>query len=183
RVAAPRRGQWLRAAGVAALLVTALLLVALLRRWFLERHRYRWQSEHDSLTRLPNYQQVRKLAQEAFDKAQRDGRPFTAIMVDIDWFKEVNDRHGHAAGDEALRSLGAWIAEVAGEHGIAGCSGGDEFMILLEGTRDLAQDLLQRLRTRIGAVSVFGETVHFSISAGSCQTDDHIGTLERLVHE
>lgn len=183
QVTATRRRQWLLAAGVAALLVTALLLGVLLRRSFLERRRYRWQSEHDSLTRLPNYQQVRKLGQEAFDRAQRDGRPFTAIMVDIDWFKEVNDRHGHAAGDEALRSLGAWIAEVAGEHGIAGRSGGDEFMILLDGTRDQAQDLLQRLRSRIGVVSVFGETVHFSISAGICQTDDHIGTLERLVHE
>src|SRR5690606_5378387 len=166
-----------------ALLATALLLVVLLRRSFLERRRYRWQSEHDSLTHLLNYQQVRKLGEEAFDRAQREGRPFTAIMIDVDLFKEVNDRHGHAAGDEALRSLGAWIADVVGERGIAGRSGGDEFTILLDGTRDDAQALLQRLRGRIEAVSVFGQTVHFSISAGICQTDEHVGTLEHLVHE
>src|SRR5690606_36811956 len=168
---------------VVALLATALLLVVRLRRSFLERRRYRWQSEHDSLTGLLNYQQARKLGEEAFDRAQREERPITAIVLDIDRFKEVNDRHGHAAGDAALRALGGWIAEVVDGRGIAGRSGGDEFTILLDGDQEQAQALLQRLRGRIGAVSVFGQTVHFSISAGVCEANDHANTLEQLVHE
>ncbi|MDH5833478.1 diguanylate cyclase [Luteimonas kalidii] len=183
QVTATRRWQWLLAAGLVALLATALLLTILLRRSFRERRRYRWQSEHDSLTRLLNYQQVRKDGEEAFDRARREGRPFTAIVADIDRFKEVNDRHGHAAGDEALRSLGTWITEEVGAQGIAGRSGGDEFTILLDGDRDQAQDLLRRLRGRIEPVTVFGHTVHFSISAGICQANGHATTLEQLVHD
>src|SRR5690606_16769747 len=89
----------------------------------------------------------------------------------------------HAAGDEALRALGGWIAEVVEGRGIAGRSGGDEFTILLEGTEEDAGALLDRLRARMEAVSVFGQTVHFSISAGICQDRDSNGTLEHLVHE
>ena len=183
QVTATRRWQWLLAAGLVALLATALLLTVLLRRSFRERRRYRWQSEHDSLTRLLNYQQVRREGEAAFERARREGRPFTAIVADIDRFKEVNDRHGHAAGDEALRSLGTWIAEEVGEQGIAGRSGGDEFTILLYGDREQAQALLRRLRGRIVPVTVFGQTVHFSISAGICQADGHATTLEQLVHD
>lgn len=183
QVTATRRWQWLLAAGLVALLATALLLTVLLRRSFRERRRYRWQSEHDSLTRLLNYQQVRREGEAAFERARREGRAFTAIVADIDRFKEVNDRHGHAAGDEALRWLGTWIAEEVGEQGIAGRSGGDEFTILLDGGRDQAQDLLRRLRGRIAPVTVFGHTVHFSISAGICQANDHATTLEQLVHD
>ena len=183
QVTATRRWQWLLAAGLVALLATALLLVLLLRRSFQERRRYRLESQHDSLTGLLNYQQVRQRGQEAFERARRLGRPFSAIVLDIDWFKEVNDRYGHAAGDEALRALGGWIADVVDGRGIAGRSGGDEFTILLEATEEEAGELLDRLRARIDAVNVFGQTVRFSISAGVCQDSEATGTLEHLVHE
>src|SRR3546814_9148015 len=101
-----------------ALLATAILLAVLLRRSFRQRRRYRWQSEHDGLTRLYNYQKVRKLGGVAFARARATGRPLTAIVVDIALFKQVNDRYGHAAGDEALRSLGAWIRDTVDGRGI-----------------------------------------------------------------
>ena len=180
---ADRRRQWLFVAGIVVLLLVALLLTGLLRRSFRERRRYRWQSEHDSLTRLYNYQRVRKLGADAFVHARSAGRPFTAIVADVDRFKEVNDRHGHAAGDEALRSLGAWIAEAVGRRGIAGRSGGDEFTILLDGDAADAEAVLQRVRERIQPISVFGQTVRFSISAGVCQANARTATLEQLIHE
>lgn len=183
QVTAAQRRQWLLWAGVAVLLLTAMLLTVLLRRSFRERRRYRWQSEHDGLTRLYNYQQVRKLGEEAFAAARARGRPFTAIVADVDRFKDVNDRHGHAAGDEALRSLGAWIAEAVGERGIAGRSGGDEFTVLINGDAAQAEAVLQRLRERIAPISVFGQTVHFSISSGVCEADAQARTLEQLIHE
>src|SRR5690606_10475475 len=130
-----------------------------------------------------NYQQVRKLGEAAFARARNHGRPFTAVVIDIDLFKQVNDRHGHAAGDETLRSFGAWIAEAAGEGAIAGRSGGDEFTVLLEADAAAANVMLQHLRRRIEPVTVFGHTVHFNISAGICQADERTPTLEQLVHE
>lgn len=182
QVTATHRRQWLLFMGVAGLLVTAILLLILLRRSARERHRYRWQSQHDSLTRLYNYQQVRRLGEAAFARAQATGRPFTAIVIDIDLFKLVNDRHGHAAGDEALRSLGAWIGEVAAGKGLAGRSGGDEFTILLEGDTADAEAMLQRLRRLIEPITVFGQTFRLNISSGVCQVDGQATTLEQLVH-
>ncbi|MEZ0471597.1 diguanylate cyclase [Luteimonas salinilitoris] len=179
---ATQRRQLLLGVGMLGLLVTALLLSGLLRHSFRERRRYRWQSEHDSLTRLYNYQQVRKLGEAAFARA-RDTGPFTAIVADIDLFKQVNDRHGHAAGDEALRSLGTWISEAVDGRGIAGRSGGDEFTMLLETDAAEAEALLQRLRGRIEPITVFGRTFSFNISSGVCQADGHTATLEQLIHE
>lgn len=183
QVTATQRRQWLLAAGMGGLLVTALLLTILLRRSFLDRRRYRDQSERDGLTRLYNYQHVRKIGQLMLDGARRENRPFTAVVADIDLFKEVNDRHGHAAGDEALRSLGAWISEVMERRGIAGRSGGDEFTILLDADAAEAELLLHSLRDRIEPISVFGDTVRFSISAGVCQAGANTTALEQLVHE
>lgn len=180
---ATRRRQWLLAGGMGASLVIAVLLAVLLRRSFRERRRYRWLSEHDSLTRLHNYQQVRKLGEAGFARARDTGRPFTAIVADIDLFKQVNDRYGHAAGDEALRSLGAWVSETVGENGIAGRSGGDEFTILLEADAAEAEAMMQRLRGRIEPITVFGQTFRINISSGVCQADGRAATLEQLVHE
>jgi len=183
QVTANKRRQLMLAFGVAGLLVTAILLSVLLRRTFRDRRRYRWLSEHDSLTRLLNYQQTRKLGEAAFARTRASGRPFTAIVTDIDRFKQVNDRHGHAAGDEALRSLGAWISETVGENVIAGRSGGDEFTILLEADAAEAEALLQRLRDRIQPITVFGHTFGFNISSGVCQAEGQAATLEQLIHE
>ncbi|MEO8365734.1 MAG: diguanylate cyclase [Pseudoxanthomonas sp.] len=183
QVTANRRWQWLLGLGLAGLLVIAILLSVLLRRSFRDRRRYRWLSEHDSLTRLLNYQQLRKLGEAAFARARDSGRPFTAIVADIDLFKQVNDRHGHAAGDEALRSLGTWLSETVGENGMVGRSGGDEFTILLEADAAQAEAMMQRLRGRIEPVTVFGHTFRFNISSGVCQADGHAATLEQLIHQ
>lgn len=183
QVTATQRRQMMLGISLAGLLVTAILLFGLLRRSSRERHRYRRQSERDGLTRLYNYQQVRKLGEAAFARARANGRPFTAIVADIDLFKQVNDSYGHAAGDEALRSLGAWITEIFGARGIAGRSGGDEFTILLDADVVEAEALLLRLRARIEPITVFGQTFGFNLSTGICQKSAETATLEQLIHE
>ena len=183
QVTATQRRQWLLGLGIVALLVTAVLLGGLLRYSFRERRRYRWQSERDGLTRLFNYQQIRRLGEEAFRRARAQGSPFTVVVADIDLFKQVNDRYGHAAGDEALRSLGRWISEVVGDGGLAGRSGGDEFTILLEADVVAAHALLKRLRQRIEPITVFEQTFQFNLSAGVCQDDGASATLEQLIHD
>src|SRR3546814_16540034 len=108
----------------------------------------------------------------AFARARAAGRALTAIVFDIDLFKQVNDRYGHAGGDEALRSLGAWIRETVDGRGIVGRSGGDEFTILLDADATEAEAMLQRLRDRIEPLTVFGQTFGFNIRSGECQAGD-----------
>lgn len=181
-ITANQRRQWLLAVGLGGLLITAGLLSILLRRTFRDRQRYLWTSEHDGLTGIYNHEKVCKLGEARLASARRNGLPFTAIALDIDSFKSVNDRYGHAAGDEALRSMGAWIRMAVGAEGIGGRRGGDEFTILLDADAAAATALLERLRTLIEPINVMGQTFHFSISAGVCQAGPDVATLEQLLH-
>lgn len=182
-VTATQRRQWLLVVGLAGLLITAALLSLLLRRTFRDRQRYRWGSEHDGLTGLYNHEKVCALGEARFARARDSGQAFTAIVLDIDAFKSVNDHYGHAAGDEALRSMGVWISLVVGDDDIAGRRGGDEFTILLEGDAAAAKVLVDRLRGQIEPVTVLGQTFGFSISAGVCQAGADVATLEQLLHQ
>jgi diguanylate cyclase (GGDEF)-like protein len=81
------------------------------------------QASQDFLTGLPN--------RAAFLAALQSAPGAVAIVaIDLDGFKPVNDRHGHHAGDELLRQVGARLAECIGDDGIAARFGGDEFMLL-----------------------------------------------------
>lgn len=180
---AARRRQLLLATGLAGLLVSAGLLLLLLRRTLRDRRRYRWEAEHDGLTGLINQQHLGQLGEAAFARAMEAQRPITAIAVDIDLFKQINDSHGHAAGDEALRSLGAWMREAVGDRGIAARRGGDEFMILLDGNAAQAKDVVRNLRERIVPLGVHNRTVAFTISAGLCQADARTRGLQQLMHQ
>lgn len=180
---AAHRRQLLLGVGAAGLLVIALLLLLLLRRTFHDRQRYRWESEHDGLTRLVNQRHLYKLGGQAFAEAARQATPFTAIALDIDLFKQINDNHGHMAGDQALKALGRWIRDTVGARGIAARRGGDEFMILLDGDSAEAKALLQRLRDRIEPVVFQSQSFRFTISAGICQADSRSTSLEQLLHQ
>ena len=83
----------------------------------------------DSLTGMLNRRAFFEKGEEICARAAA-GRTFSAIMLDIDHFKKINDEHGHDAGDEAIRRV---AREIAGNTRVAGRLGGEEFAILLEG--------------------------------------------------
>ena len=80
-------------------------------------------------------------------------------MVDLDQFKEINDRHGHPAGDRALRETARALRDSFGRSGLVGRIGGDEFAVLLPTprTREALEEELQAFQTRIRSVE-WGET-------------------------
>lgn len=89
----------------------------------------------DSLSKLANRRYFDDRLNELFSRAQRYNEPMCVVLLDIDHFKQINDRHGHAAGDCVLRSLGEMIAARTRETDVAARLGGDEFGILLYRTR------------------------------------------------
>jgi diguanylate cyclase (GGDEF)-like protein/PAS domain S-box-containing protein len=108
-------------------------------------------ARHDPLTDLPNRRVVEENLVRLLARAER-GIPSALLLVDLDDFKEVNDRAGHAAGDEVLRGFARLFLEAVRPGDLVGRIGGDEFVVLLEGTGpDEAKAVAERIRDRAAA--------------------------------
>jgi diguanylate cyclase (GGDEF)-like protein len=107
-------------------------------------------ADRDGLTKLHNRQTFdRRLAVE-LKRSQRYGNSLALLMVDLDHFKQVNDTHGHAAGDMVLREVGALLQDSVRSCDIAARFGGEEFALLLPHTHEAdAWKLADRIRRRI----------------------------------
>lgn len=101
----------------------------------------------DPLTGLFNRRYFDNRLEREIEKAQRRNMPLTLLMLDLDHFKNVNDTHGHPAGDDVLRETAARITEAAGETSVCCRYGGEEFTVLLPDTeRKTASAVAERIR-------------------------------------
>jgi diguanylate cyclase (GGDEF)-like protein len=87
---------------------------------------------HDPLTDLPNRTLVLDRAEQILARARRLDVPVTALFVDVDGFKQVNDRYGHQTGDEVLRQVGARLRSALRDNDTVGRLGADEFVMLVD---------------------------------------------------
>jgi diguanylate cyclase (GGDEF)-like protein len=116
------------ATGVVALAAGWLVAARCIRRLRRLLAQARWLSRHDPLTGLPN----RTHAEHLFTRRATTGRPTVLVLLDLDGFKQVNDAHGHAAGDQLLVRVASRLVEaIAGNGGRAARLAGDEFLLLL----------------------------------------------------
>ena len=114
--------------------------------------RARIEADVDHLTRLPNRRAFERRLVSAAMEAQAKGEPLAIAFCDVDHFKQVNDRHGHAAGDRVLCALAATFTEMAGDSSFVARHGGEEFVLLFYGLdKQAAKGRLDAIRRAQGA--------------------------------
>jgi len=132
----------------------------------------------DPLTEMFNRRWFYKLAEKERIKAKLCQESLSAIMLDIDHFKVLNDRHGHAMGDESLRSLKAIFQRCIRKSDIAGRLGGDEFAIICPNT-DLSSAvcLAERIRKGVESQTIQLEEVKAKMTISLGVASQEIGDL------
>lgn len=131
----------------------------------------------DPLTGISNRRYFMDFATKEFLRSQRYSHVFSAIQMDIDHFKKINDTHGHAIGDEVLNAFAVNCQEILRESDVLGRIGGEEFSIILPETeKQGALIVAERFRQTIADLKVYADdhAVRFTVSIGltSLRQDD-----------
>lgn len=143
--------------------------------------RLRHVATHDSLTGLMNRGAFEAAARQ---RIGRGSRPFAVALIDVDHFKSVNDRHGHAAGDAALRACAEACRRELRACDVMARVGGEEFAVILDDvTLDEAASMIERVRAAIAArpAPIEGGEVALTVSAGLCHSDHAPDTLDAVM--
>jgi diguanylate cyclase (GGDEF)-like protein len=140
----------------------------------------------DPLTGLYNRRFLEARLEEEINRSQRQGKPFSLIIADLDNFKYYNDICGHLAGDKALRKAAASMRRVAREMDVVVRYGGEEFCLILPATgRKESFFVAERLRRTIEAESFPGETNlplgRLTLSLGIATYPDDGATMNSLL--
>jgi len=123
---------------------------------------------NDPLTGLANRRQLDSFAAQALRRAQRRGEHMAVVVLDLDGFKGLNDRHGHAAGDGVLREVAQRARQATRDTDLVARLGGDEFVVLLEAdSEDAVLAAVARLRSALDAAPLFdGPPTPVGVSMG-----------------
>jgi diguanylate cyclase (GGDEF)-like protein len=154
-----------------AIVFLGVLALAVVERRFADRKsaQLEFLARHDGLTGLYNRRAFDERVCESIARAARHDRCVAFLVLDLDNFKSVNDNHGHAAGDEVLRSIGRRIASLTRSTDSACRMGGDEFLVHLEDVIDeknvkfYAERIVASIREPVFSNS---EMLHVGASAG-----------------
>jgi diguanylate cyclase (GGDEF)-like protein len=126
-------------------------------------------AHRDPLTGISNRAALEQHLTRETALARRHHTPLSLIVIDIDWFKKVNDRHGHAVGDTVLRSVAQVIQKGLREGDLLFRYGGEEFVILLNNTaQDGAVQVAERIRAAVAATPCHceGRDIGVTVSLG-----------------
>jgi diguanylate cyclase (GGDEF)-like protein len=117
----------------------------------------------DVLTRIPNRRATQAFLEKELSRAQRSQDEFTVLLIDIDNFKQVNDRWGHATGDEVLVKTASIFQSMIRKQDLVGRWGGEEFLVIVPGLCN-ANMLAERLRSEIANTKYSHGTASFGIT-------------------
>lgn len=148
--------------------------------------RYKKEARTDFLTRVLNPRGLAEVLDYEFQRAKRFGRSFSILMIDLDYFKEANDRFGHAAGDTILKEFVRLVLEEIRAIDTFARKGGDEFILILPETGSKgAKILAERLCGKISGYEFqFSHGKSFAgitLSLGVATFPDHAKTVKALL--
>jgi diguanylate cyclase (GGDEF)-like protein/PAS domain S-box-containing protein len=144
----------------------------------------RHQALHDPLTGLANRAQLMQQLERDLGLAKRYGRSIGLLYLDLDGFKEVNDRYGHAVGDRVLQLVGQRLQDVLRQSDLLCRQGGDEFVVLVPdaGSLDELVTLASKLAEVCGSsLGDLGTGIALSASVGIARFPDHGNTIDALL--
>lgn len=178
----PEASRWLEenqeaAASLAEQLALALMNIKL-------RDSLQEQSLRDALTGLYNRRQMDSSFADLFTKARRKDLPLSVLLIDIDHFKKLNDIHGHAVGDEALKLLAGLLQDMFRGSDLACRYGGEEFVVLLPGADlQVAASRAEELRHRCEEIKLIaqGQPISFTLSIGVAALNSGVSQPDELL--
>lgn len=143
-------------------------------------------AEVDALTGCFNRRTIDQWLQRAFNEAERDGQPVSVLFIDLDHFKSINDRYGHACGDYCLRNVASALRGALPEGDLLGRYGGEEFIAVLPGRGGAAARVIaEQLRAAVHDMRLewSGQPLELTVSVGVATRrdgeDTPATTLER----
>lgn len=146
-------------------------------------------SLYDTLTKLPLRRYFFQRAQEELYRAERFGQPLSLLLLDMDFFKQINDTYGHQVGDEALKAFSQTIVGVLRKIDFPCRYGGDEILVLLpQARREEAQMIATRLLSAIRSIRIsvpFAriKEIPVSVSMGAAVYPEDGKTIEELIEK
>jgi len=141
-------------------------------------------AQTDELCKTYNRQYSNELLAQLFNQAQNDNCNFTILMMDIDDFKQINDQHGHPAGDAVLTQVANVAKNEMRNWDILGRYGGDEFVVgLYRSDLETAKNIAERIRSSIEGTAFIlpnSSTVRVSVSVGAASFQNDL-SLDELI--
>lgn len=132
--------------------------------------------EKDSLTNLIKHSAIKEAADLEFERSERLRKPLSIVMLDIDYFKKVNDSYGHATGDVVITALATLLRKRIRKTDRAGRYGGEEFMLVLpDCSGEQAREIVSGILDTFGQLKFAYQAEHFNctFSAGVASTSDN----------
>jgi diguanylate cyclase (GGDEF)-like protein len=139
----------------------------------------------DALTELPNRRFANEHLDEKWKLAERDNVGLACMMIDIDFFKQINDKHGHKVGDDALKMVGNALRLSTRKEDVVCRFGGEEFLVICTGIEPaLLNAYAERLRQSVATLEVAnasGQPIKLTVSIGAANKMSSLHTSEMLL--
>lgn len=163
-----------------------VVLLVLIGSQLMASERVRMEFEHlathDDLTGVFNRRAVLAWIEQAHQRWKLEGQRYALLLLDLDHFKLINDKHGHLSGDRALVSVAATLRQGLGSSGRLGRYGGEEFVVLLPATdADAAWLLAERLRHLVESMVPAAGTPGCTVTIGLAAVQDADESVEALI--